>query len=164
MLAVLWLRSAVFTLLLPGTVLIWVPWWLSTFSGGTLAIGTARWVGIAPLVAGAAGLFWCIWDFGRVGDGTLAPVDPPKFVVRSGLYRFVRNPMYLSVLTVLAGEILVFRSVRLAAWGVIVAFAFHLFVVGYEEPTMRRQFGTDYEAYCGAVDGGYPSSRDGEGR
>jgi protein-S-isoprenylcysteine O-methyltransferase Ste14 len=147
----LWLRSAFFTLVLPGTVLIWVPLWLSTYTGGTLALGAARWVGVAPLIIGTAGVLWCIWDFGRMGKGTLAPVDPPRFVVRSGLYRVVRNPMYLSVLTALLGEVLVFCSLRLIAWGAVVAIAFHLFVIVYEEPAMRRQFGADYATYCSAV-------------
>ncbi len=149
--AMLWLRSAFFTLVFPGSVLIWVPLWLSTSDGGTLSLGWARWLGVAPLIFGAAGLLWCIWDFGRTGRGTLAPVDPPRFVVRSGLYRVVRNPMYLSVLTALAGEVLLFSSARLLVWGAIVAITFHLFVVGYEEPTLRRLFGDDYEGYRRAV-------------
>jgi protein-S-isoprenylcysteine O-methyltransferase Ste14 len=114
-------------------------------------LGAARWLGVVPLIMGTSGLIWCIWDFGRMGKGTLAPVDPPRFVVRSGLYRVVRNPMYVSVLTALAGEALLFRSARLAVWGVVVALMFHAFVVAYEEPTLRRQFGTNYEAYLGAV-------------
>jgi protein-S-isoprenylcysteine O-methyltransferase Ste14 len=148
---VLWLRSAFFALVLPGSVLIWIPLWLSAYTGGELPLGAARWIGVGPLLVGAAGLLWCIWDFGRMGKGTLAPVDPPRFVVRSGLYRVVRNPMYVSVLTALAGEALLFRSSRLLMWGAIVAIVFHLFVVMYEEPTLRRQFGADYEAYCRAV-------------
>lgn len=147
----LWLRSAFFTLVLPGTVLVWVPLWLLTSPGDTWEIGAVRWLGVVPLAIGAAGLLWCIWDFARVGKGTLAPVDPPRFVVRTGLYRFVRNPMYVSVLTVLVGEILLFRSPRLLVWGVGVATAFHVWVVAYEEPTLRRQFGADYEAYCRQV-------------
>ena len=153
---VLWLRSAFFTLVLPGTVLVWVPLWLLTSSGGTWEVGAMRWVGVLPLVIGVGGLLWCIWDFGRVGKGTLAPVDPPRFIVRSGLYRFVRNPMYVSVLTVLVGEILVFRSPRLLVWGAIVVIAFHVFVVAYEEPTLRRQFGADYAAYCRRVPRWWP--------
>lgn len=151
MLAMVWVRSAFFTVVLPGSVLIWVPWWLLSTGGGTLDIGAVRWLGIAPLIIGTAGLLWCIWDFTRTGKGTLAPVDPPRFVVRTGLYRFVRNPMYVSVITVLVGEVLLFRSTRLLVWTALVAAAVQLFVVTYEEPTLRRQFGSDYEAYCRAV-------------
>jgi protein-S-isoprenylcysteine O-methyltransferase Ste14 len=124
---------------------------MTASSGGKLPLGAARWVGVVPLAIGASGLLWCIWDFARVGRGTLAPVDAPRFVVRSGLYRFVRNPMYLSVLTALAGEMLLFRSVRLAIWELVVAISFHSFVIGYEEPRLRRKFGADYETYRTAV-------------
>ena len=148
--AVLWLRSVFFALVLPGTVLIWVPLWLSA-DGDPLEAGAIQWVGLPLLSIGAAGLSWCIWDFGRSGKGTLAPVDPPRFVVRSGLYRFVRNPMYVSVLLALAGEALLFGSLRLVAWWAFVAIVIHVFVVAYEEPTLRRQFGADYAAYCSAV-------------
>ena len=147
----LWLRSAFFTLLLPGTVLIWVPVWLLTLPGGRFGLGAARWVGLPVLMVAVAGLLWCIWDFGRTGRGTLAPVDPPRFVVRSGLYRLVRNPMYLSVLVALVGEAVLFRSSRLVVWAVIVSITVHLFVVAYEEPRLRQQFGAPYEAYCREV-------------
>jgi hypothetical protein len=60
MLAMLWLKSVFFTLALPGTVLIWVPLWLSTYPGGEFAFGAARWVGVGPLIIGASGLLWCI--------------------------------------------------------------------------------------------------------
>src|SRR5262249_60196653 len=89
--AVLWLRSVFFTLVLPGSVLLWVPLWISTQTGGMLELGAARWIGLPVLIIGVGGLLWCIWDFGRRGKGTLAPVDPPRFVVRGGLYRCVRN-------------------------------------------------------------------------
>ncbi len=155
----LWLRSTFFAVVLPGTVLIWVPLWLSTFSGGTLDLGPIRWVGLAPLIVGTGGLLRCIGDFAWSGRGTLAPVDPPRFVVRSGLYHVVRNPMYISVLCALGGQVLLFRSLRLVAWGTTVAIAFHLFVVLYEEPTLRRQFGTDYETYCREVPRWLPRPR-----
>ena len=147
----LWLRSALFTLLGPGTVLGAVPLWLSTLTGARLRLGVARWIGVPLLIVGVAGLFWCIWDFARRGRGTLAPIDPPRFIVRGGLFGVVRNPMYLAVLIALAGEALLFRSIALIAWAGIVAIWFHLFVVAYEEPRLRRQFGAPYEEYCGAV-------------
>lgn len=145
---VLWLRSAFFALVLPGSVLIWIPLWLSTAADGRFELGGFRWLGLLPLIVGAAGLLWCIGDFARIGRGTLAPVDPPRFVVRGGLFRFVRNPMYVSVLTVLIGEVVLFRSFRLAVWAAIVAVVVHLFVVAYEEPSLRDRFGADYETYC----------------
>jgi protein-S-isoprenylcysteine O-methyltransferase Ste14 len=155
----LWLRSAVFTLLLPGTVLIWIPLWLLMLRGGRLELGAARWVGLLALIPGVAGLLWCIWEFSRGGRGTLAPVDPPRFVVRNGLYRVVRNPMYLCVLTTLVGEALLFHSARLVVWSVIVAITVHIFVVAYEEPQLRQRFGAPYERYCQDVGRWVPRRR-----
>lgn len=148
---VLWLRAALFTLALPGTVLVWVPLWITASDGEPWDVGTVRWLGLVPLSVGAAGLLWCIWDFGHRGEGTLAPVDPPKFVVRSGLYRVVRNPMYVAVLVALAGEVLLSGSTGLAVWAVAVTVGFNVFVLAYEEPALRRRFGSDYEAYCRGV-------------
>lgn len=147
----LWLRSALFALLLPGSVLVWVPLWLSSDDHGGLGVGPLRWVGLPLMVLGAAGLLWCIADFARRGRGTLAPVDPPQFVVRSGLYRVTRNPMYVAVLITLVGEALLFDSVPLAVWTAVVAVVVHLFVVLYEEPTLHRQFGDPYDAYRATV-------------
>jgi len=148
---VLWVRSAFFAVLGPGTVLIGIPMWLSRLRTERLELGSAQWFGVPVLMIGVAGLLLCIWDFGRRGKGTLAPMDPPRFVVRSGLFRVARNPMYLSVLTALAGEALLFRSLALIAWAGIVGIWFHLFVVAYEEPRLRRQFGAPYEEYCSTV-------------
>ena len=99
------------------------------------------------MAAGAAGLAWCIWDFGRVGDGTLSPADEPRFVVRSGLYHYVRNPMYVSVLTVLVGEIVLFGSPWLIVWAALFATWFVSMTVRFEEPRLKRRFGESYERY-----------------
>jgi protein-S-isoprenylcysteine O-methyltransferase Ste14 len=100
---------------------------------------------------GAAGLLWCIWDFFSQGRGTLAPIDPPKHLVVHGLYQYVRNPMYVAVVTILLGEAIFFLSgaVLLEA-GVFFSLAY-LFVALYEEPTLRRQFGESYEEYVRTV-------------
>ena len=81
--------------MLPGTVLIWMPLLLSPSMDGRFEIGGFRWLGLAPLIVGAAGLVWCIVDFARSGRGTLAPVDAPRFIVRARVVPVVRNPMYL---------------------------------------------------------------------
>jgi protein-S-isoprenylcysteine O-methyltransferase Ste14 len=148
---VLWLRSVAFALLLPGSVLMWVPLELSAGDPARLGLGAVRWAGLPLVVAGSAALLWCIAEFARRGRGTLAPVDPPRFVVRSGLYRVTRNPMYVGVLVTLAGEALLFDSVPIVVWAVVVAVTVHLFVVLYEEPTLRRQFGEPYETYLATV-------------
>jgi protein-S-isoprenylcysteine O-methyltransferase Ste14 len=103
------------------------------------------------MVLGAGILFWCIRDFVTRGRGTLAPIDPPKQLVVQGLYRYVRNPMYLGVLILLLGEAAFFQSIALlrytAAWFIIVNFL----VVLYEEPSLRRRFGDSYDRYFGLV-------------
>ena len=147
----LWLRSILFALLLPGSVLVWVPLVLTSGDHADIGLGPLRWLGVPLVALGAAGLLWCIVDFARRGRGTLAPVDPPQFVVRSGLYRVTRNPMYVAVLVTLVGETLLADTVRLAIWTLLVAVTVHLFVVLYEEPTLRRRFGEPYVAYTATV-------------
>ncbi|MDQ3147993.1 MAG: isoprenylcysteine carboxylmethyltransferase family protein [Actinomycetota bacterium] len=95
---------------------------------------------------------WLLFDsvfirFAHEGRGTLAPIDPPRFVVRGGAYRSVRNPMYDANVAIIVGSVIVFRSSPLIAWAVVVLLAFHMFVVTYEEPTLRRLFGDAYEDY-----------------
>jgi len=145
------LRAALAAAALPGTGTVLVPWLLLRGGGGDLPIGPIRFVALVPLALGAAGLVWCIVDFARLGRGTLAPVDPPRFVVRGGLYRYVRNPMYVCVMGILASEAVLFESRAVLAWAALAAVVFHLFVVLYEEPTLRATFGEDYEAYRQSV-------------
>jgi protein-S-isoprenylcysteine O-methyltransferase Ste14 len=145
------LRSILFAFLLPGTFTILVPYWIVSRGSGHAPEAFWHYCGLLPMAAGASILIWCIRDFAVIGRGTLAPVDPPKHLVVHGLYRYVRNPMYVGVLTILLGEAGLFGS-----WGIIreVAIFFcvvHLFIVFYEEPTLRRQFDGSYEEYCRRV-------------
>jgi len=89
--------------------------------------------------------------FAVKGLGTPAPVFPPRHLVVSGLYCYVRNPMYVAVIAVIAGQALVFANLRLLAYGAAVWLAFHLFVLFFEEPTLQRAFGAEYEAFCAGV-------------
>ena len=144
-------KAVLAAILAPGTVDIVVPAILIATAAGPLDLGPWRWLGLPLLALGAPILAWCIVDFARVGKGTLAPIDPPKFVVRGGPYRFVRNPMYVANIMIILGEALVFQSWAVALYGACAAVAFHLFVVVYEEPTLTRVFGADYEAYRESV-------------
>ena len=119
----------------------------------------AHLVGVAAIALGAALLGTCIFEFARSGRGTLSPVDPPRQLVAQGLYRYVRNPMYLSVTMIVLGEAVLTRSSALAGYGVIWFFAVNVFVVGYEEPTLRRTFGISYDEYCRRVGRWIPSMR-----
>jgi len=108
---------------------------------------------------GAALLLACIFEFARSGRGTLSPVDPPSVLVVRGLYRYVRNPMYLSVTLIVWGEILLTRSAAMFGYWVVWFAAANLFVLGYEEPALRRQFGSAYERYAAAVGRWFPKFR-----
>jgi protein-S-isoprenylcysteine O-methyltransferase Ste14 len=135
-------------LVLPVLVDVVIPAVLLGGSGGRFDLGAIRYLGV-PLVAAGA---WLLFDsvflrFAREGQGTLAPIDPPRFVVRGGAYRFTRNPMYVANVAIIVGAGTVFRSWRLLLWAGAVLVAFHVFAVAYEEPALRRQFGEDYEAY-----------------
>jgi len=99
------------------------------------------------IAVGAAIYLWCIWDFASLGRGTPAPVDPPRRLVARGLYRYSRNPMYIGVLIVICGWALLFQSIAIAAYGLVVGLCFQLVVVLYEEPALARQFGASYAQY-----------------
>ncbi len=155
------LRSVFFTFLLPGTVTVLIPYWIisSTTSQASSNNHVVRYFGAPLLLVGAAGLLWCIWEFFSAGRGTLAPVDPPKHLIVRGLYRYVRNPMYVSVVTILIGESILFTSMSvLIEAGFFFGLA-HLFVVGYEEPVLRRQFGESYDNYSQKVSRWIPRYR-----
>jgi protein-S-isoprenylcysteine O-methyltransferase Ste14 len=144
------LKTVIFTIVAPGFVTVVVPYLLLS-PRAEFEIGMARFAGVVPIVLGAIGCLWCAWDFVFTGCGTPAPVDPPKQLVVKGVYRFVRNPMYIAVGLVLGGEAILFQSLRLVAYALLAWLACHLFVVFYEELTLRKKFGTAYEAYCRAV-------------
>ena len=103
--------------------------------------------GIAVMIAGAFVLLWCVRDFYVSGRGTLAPWEPPKQLVLVGLYRFVRNPMYVGVLFLVLGWALFFKSSFLAGYAVLLAVGFHLRVVMHEEPWLDNKFGQQWRAY-----------------
>jgi protein-S-isoprenylcysteine O-methyltransferase Ste14 len=144
------LKTALFTILVPGFVTVYVPYLLlgRTYSPGH---GPLAWLGVPCLVVGAGVYFRCAWEFAVRGLGTPAPIVPTKFLVVSGLHRYVRNPMYIGVLLVILGQAALFRAPRVAAYGALSIFLAHLFVLFYEEPTLRRQFGDSYLVYLRSV-------------
>ncbi len=144
----MFIRALIAFLVLPGVVAGLAPLWIA---GRDAHLAQTAPYGIALLSIGFLLLLWCVRDFYVSGKGTLAPWDPPKRLVVVGLYRFVRNPMYLAVLTVVAGWSLVFGSVRLGWYLCLLAVGFHLRVLLFEEPWLSRQFGADWEAYSKAV-------------
>ena len=151
----MFLRAALAFLALPAVVAGLVPW---------LLLGNDRWrmrgslLGWPVLFCSACVLLWCVRDFYRTGKGTLAPWDPPKKLVIVGLYRFVRNPMYIGVLGCVAGWSLIAGSPVLAVYTMVLAVAFHLRVIIYEEPTLARLFGDDWAHYRATVHRWLPKS------
>lgn len=126
-----------------------LPSWLG-FHRDTARTASWRWIASLPSVLGFAVALRCIWDFGHTGRGTPAPFAPPQRLVVVGFYRYVRNPMYVGFFTGWIGLWVVFgRANRALVAGVAaVAVGVVLFVRLYEEPTLRRMFGEDYEEYC----------------
>ncbi len=99
-------------------------------------------------LVGGVMILWCFWDFTFKGHGTPNPIDPPKELVTTGLYRYVRNPIYLGTLTIIIGHFLWFKTIWMLAYAVVVFLTFHLFVILYEEPRLKRKFGVAYKSYC----------------
>jgi protein-S-isoprenylcysteine O-methyltransferase Ste14 len=151
--AVALIKLTVFLLLLPGTVVFWAPRYLfrSAYDADPFANTASLAGGILLIALGVAGSLWCGLDFAFAGHGTPAPIDPPKLLVVRGLYRYARNPMYISVLLVLFGESAMFHSWTLCRYALVFWAGFHLFVLLYEEPTLRKKFGASYEDYCKGV-------------
>lgn len=144
----MFLRALFAFLALPGIVAFAVPiYWLVSSSRTTLV----QPLGLLPLLIGCAGLLWCVRDFYVFGKGTLAPWSPPRHLVVAGLYRYSRNPMYVSVLLILLGWAISFDVTGLYGYAIIVALAFHLRVVLGEEPWLARTHGETWDEYVRRV-------------
>jgi protein-S-isoprenylcysteine O-methyltransferase Ste14 len=142
------LRSLLWAVLVPGVIAGYIPW--RFFGLDRARVDWSRPVdllGLLCIVLGIGLLAACIAEFARRGRGTLSPVDPPRHLVVRGLYRYVRNPMYLSVTAIILGEALLMRSWPLAFYWAVFFTCVNIFVIGYEEPALRRQFGASYDEY-----------------
>ena len=145
------IKTAVFTVLVPGTVGGYTPYRLLAGAPRRGDLGACRYLGLIPIALGAAIYLWCAWNFAVTGRGTPAPIDPPKELVARGLYRWVRNPMYVGVLSAVLGQALLFGAPAIAEYAVVAFAFFHLFVLFYEEPTLAAKFGDSYARYRRAV-------------
>jgi protein-S-isoprenylcysteine O-methyltransferase Ste14 len=147
-------------MLLPGVIAGYIPWTLFGLSRTNINLSVPRDIaGMLLICLGALLLAACILEFARSGQGTLSPADPPRKLVVRGLYRYVRNPMYLSVTTVILGEALLANSWALTAYWTAWFLAVNAFVLGYEEPALRRLFGHQYEEYARRVGRWIPTFR-----
>jgi protein-S-isoprenylcysteine O-methyltransferase Ste14 len=150
--------TAIFFVLVPVVVAGAVPWWLTGWRTGRTWL-PLQLLGGLLVAAGAAVLLDAFIRFVREGSGTPAPVAPTERLVVGGLYRFVRNPMYVGVLAAIAGQALIFGRLGLWIYAAAVWLATAVFVRWYEEPTLRARFGADYEAYRRAVPAWLPRRR-----
>lgn len=142
------LRSLLWTILMPGVVAGYVPWRYFGLARARIDWSDALDVlGVLCAAAGVALLAACIFEFARSGRGTLSPVDPPRHLVVRGLYRYVRNPMYLAVTLILLGEAALRQSMALVVYWACFFAAANLFVLFYEEPYLRARFGVSYDVY-----------------
>lgn len=150
--------SGLFFALAPGAVAGVVPWWLTEWRMQPAWL-PLRMSGALLTLAGAIFLLHAFARFVVEGRGTPAPLAPTEHLVTSGAYRHVRNPMYLSVLAAIIGQALLFGEPLLLAYAVIVGIAVVTFVRAYEEPTLSRRYGTEYEGYRRSVPGWLPRLR-----
>jgi protein-S-isoprenylcysteine O-methyltransferase Ste14 len=142
------LATLLFLAVAPGIVAGLAPWLITWWQ--VAPYPGAEWLrplGLLVIAAGVAVLLSAFARFALQGLGTPAPIYPTDRLIVGGAYRHVRNPMYLAVLAIVAGQVILFGSAALAAYAVLVATAFHLFVVLYEEPTLARRFPADYRRY-----------------
>jgi protein-S-isoprenylcysteine O-methyltransferase Ste14 len=146
------LKTAIFSVVAPGTVGLLIPYSLRNSAEDRIVVPLAQHaVGGLLLLVGASIYLWCAWDFAVKGLGTPAPIDAPKNLVVQGIYRYTRNPMYVGVAAMIAGQAIYRGSIAIALYLCVVITLFNLFVLFYEEPTLRRQFGEQYSNYCRAV-------------
>ena len=145
------IKTALFTLFVPLVVAVYVPQRMIANDHASASDSLVwRVVGVALFVLGAIGYFWCATLFVKA-QGTPAPIFPTRRAVVTGLYRINRNPMYTSVLAVVFGQAVFYRSLRVAEYGTFLFVCFHLFVVFYEESDLRARFDGEYEEFCRQV-------------
>jgi len=144
--------TVIFLIVVPGSVAVLVPRLiLGTQLRPVSRISSIGWLGLPLVIGGAIILLDSFARFVVQGLGTPAPVFPTRHLVVSGLYRYVRNPIYVAVLSLILGQAILFGSPAILVYGLSVWIAFTLFVLLYEEPTLRRTFGREYETFCANV-------------
>lgn len=153
--------SAIFLVIAPGIVAGYVPWRICRWHVEAPLLGTSslRVVGVLLIAAGLPVLLDSFTRFALNGLGTPAPILPTRHLVVTGLYRYVRNPMYIAVVSLILGQGLFFGNVLVLEYGIAVWVAFYLFVLIYEEPTLRKSYGPEYEEFCANVPRWIPHSR-----
>ena len=154
-------RAVTYSALFIGFLLVVLPQRILSATGIVRPPGLGLWqiAGALLTIAGATLALTCIATFVLVGRGTPAPFDPPRRLVARGPYRFIRNPMYVGAALALTGAALFYRSMPLLGYAALFLLVTHVFVVAYEEPTLRRTFDGDYVAYCRQTGRWWPRRR-----
>lgn len=146
------IRALTYASVFIGLVIVFVPARVLESSGVVRPeIGAVQVVAVVVGAAGGMLALWCVLTFALVGRGTPAPFDPPRRLVVSGPYRFSRNPMYIGAGLALVGASLFYESPALGGYTALFLIVVFLFIRLYEEPTLKRTFGEEYEAYCHRV-------------
>lgn len=142
--------SAIFLVIAPGTLAVYIPYAFTRWRFGPPLLGFPffRVIGVIFILVGLPVLLDSFTRFAIQGLGTPAPFASPQHLVVAGLYRYVRNPMYVAVLLLIFGQGLMFGDVRLLQYGIVVWLAFFVFVLIYEEPALRAEFGDEYKEFC----------------
>jgi protein-S-isoprenylcysteine O-methyltransferase Ste14 len=147
-----WVRAAIFIAIVPGAAAGWIPRLIAGPNASPPDAPVAlRLVGGFIAMVGWALLFWCARDFAVRGRGTPAPYDPPRALVTEGLYRFVRNPMYVAVVVAILGQALLYWSRNVIWYGVFMALVFHVRIILFEEPRLTQLFGESFVQYRARV-------------
>jgi protein-S-isoprenylcysteine O-methyltransferase Ste14 len=157
------LATAIFLFLAPGTVAGLIPFWISRwrFRPPFFGLEPVRWLGVILIALAAPVLLESFARFALEGLGTPAPVLPTRHLVVKGFYRYVRNPMYVAVVSIIIGQGLLLGDGYLLLYAALVWAAFFGFVLSYEEPKLRKTYGAEYEAYCARVPRWIPSAQHG---
>ena len=147
------LGSALFLVIAPSVAAGLVPWWISGWKVQPPFFGfrPVRVFGFLLIATGVSVLVESFARFALQGLGTPAIVFPPQHLVVKGLYRYVHNPMYLAVVAVILGEAMILGNLQLVVYCTLVWLFSHLFVLTYEEPTLRKTFGAEYDSFCANV-------------
>jgi protein-S-isoprenylcysteine O-methyltransferase Ste14 len=143
------LKNLLFTIVVPASVGLYLP--LVFVRGGTPNSGITLPLSLALFALAIPLYLWSVWNFATRGRGTPLPLDAPRKLVIHGPHRYTRNPMYLALLSALLGRLLLFQTAVLAMYFVAGAISVNVFVIGYEEPHLRRVFGTEYDTYMAQV-------------
>ena len=157
--------SALFLVIAPGTLALYVPWVLGGWRMGPQLLGVVplRWLGVFLIAFGVPVLLDSFARFAWQGLGTPAPIAPPQHLVITGLYRYVRNPMYVAVTSLIFGQGLLFGHANVLEYGLVLWLGFHIFVLAYEEPALRDKFGDEYKEFCANVRRWWPRLRPWQG-